>query len=1372
LLSPFTKCNAQTNQTVTNGGKTTAIDFTGATCTYKWANSNPYIGLPASGTGNIPSFTAVNTGGNPVVATITATPIGSGFAYIVNAGSGDVSVINTATNKVVADIPVGSNPNSVCVDPNYDEVYVVNNSSNTISVISTLTNKVTATIPVGPSPWSVTVSPNGSLAYVADGGNNDVEVINTASNKIVKTISAGTNPNAIAVSPDGNLLYVNNSNQVTVINTTTNKVITNIPVGSAPQAILITPDGNTVYEANYASNDVYAINTKTNTVSAIIPVGSNPGGGSMSPDGSVVYVANESSNSVSVISTATNMVTNTIPVGVNPWGVSVRPDGSQVYVANAGSSTISIVDPTTNAIISTIPVGSSPYSFGSFFTGGAGCSQVLNYTITVNPGSTPAITASSAAGAISGCAGTASVNPNIQQFTVSGNGLKGNISLTAPTGFEVSLSAGSNYSTDISIAPTSGTVGNTVIYVRSSATAAAGKISGNVMLTSSGATSLQVAVNGMVNALPTVNPIQNQIVTNGSRTIAVNFTGTGNTYTWINNTPGIGLAASGTGNIPSFTAINTGNVAVTANITVTSVNKQADFEYMTDGTSSQVSVISNSTNSIISTIDVGAEPYGIAVSPDGSTAYVSNYIGASVSVINLSENKVISTIPIGNGPIGIAISPDGRRIYVCFSLGVEVIDASTNQVIKVIGLGNYEPAGLTVSPDGKWLYVADPNNAVLVIINTSTYKDTIVYFPTNILDPAFNVATSPDGSLIYVTGANTHGIWVVDASSQKLIKTINLTLAPIGIAVSPDGSRIYVTDEYSNAVSVVNATDGTLITDVAVGTSPEGISVSPDGGTVYVANVGSNTMSVINTSTNQVTATIAAGANPHSLGNFVKSTIGCNGPPVTFTITVNPTIPTITTSAATGIISACLGSASVDPNIEQFTVSGNNLTGDITAEAPKNFDISLSPGYGYGGSLTFPQTNGKVPATTVYVRSGASDLAGDISGDVALTSAGAQNKYVPVNGTVNALPTVDALNNLAVTNGTVVAVGFTGSANTFAWVNDTPGIGLAASGMGNISSFAAVNTGASPVTATITVMPQSATGCTGSSTTFTITVSPTIAPTITIAGILSPLSTVYGTPSTTTSFTTSGTNLTSGILVMPPAGFEVSADDKTFNNTVTVMAGNSAASTIYIRLAATTHVGNYQGNIVLNSDGASDIDEPMPLSTVSPALLTISADNKSKAYNTPNPALTITYSGFQNGDGPAQLTAQPLVTTTAITSSPGGSYPIMASGAVAKDYTFKYVPGLLTISAVLSAATIPNTFTPNNDGINDTWDIKNLDTYLSCTVNIFNRYGQNLFSSIGYGTPWDGKYHGSNVPTGTYYYIIDLNDDQHAVLSGWVAIIR
>ncbi len=90
---------------------------------------------------------------------------------------------------------------------------------------------------------------------------------------------------------------------------------------------------------------------------------------------------------------------------------------------------------------------------------------------------------------------------------------------------------------------------------------------------------------------------------------------------------------------------------------------------------------------------------------------------------------------------------------------------------------------------------------------------------------------------------------------------------------------------------------------------------------------------------------------------------------------------------------------------------------------------------------------------------------------------------------------------------------------------------------------------------------------------------------------------------------------------------------------------------------------------------------------------------------------------------------------------------------------------------VLEDITIPNTFTPNGDGVNDRWDIKNLKDYQNCFVQVFNRWGTEVYHSTGYATPWDGTLNGKRLPIGTYYYVINLNNNT-SPLAGFVLMIR
>jgi gliding motility-associated-like protein len=84
---------------------------------------------------------------------------------------------------------------------------------------------------------------------------------------------------------------------------------------------------------------------------------------------------------------------------------------------------------------------------------------------------------------------------------------------------------------------------------------------------------------------------------------------------------------------------------------------------------------------------------------------------------------------------------------------------------------------------------------------------------------------------------------------------------------------------------------------------------------------------------------------------------------------------------------------------------------------------------------------------------------------------------------------------------------------------------------------------------------------------------------------------------------------------------------------------------------------------------------------------------------------------------------------------------------------------------------IPNAFSPNSDGINDTWIIRYLDSYPGATVQVFDRYGKRILMSTGYNTPWDGNMGGKPIPAGVYYYVVDPKNGLD-IIKGSVTLLR
>lgn len=142
---------------------------------------------------------------------------------------------------------------------------------------------------------------------------------------------------------------------------------------------------------------------------------------------------------------------------------------------------------------------------------------------------------------------------------------------------------------------------------------------------------------------------------------------------------------------------------------------------------SPVDVIDTVTNTVIASIPVpGIVSFGIADTPNGRNIYVTGGFTANVSVISTSTNTVTATIPDPGRPEGIAISPDGSRAYVTnleSAAGngnqVNVIDTTTNTVVGSITVGT-TPEALAVTPDGAFVYVKNAGDGTVSAIDTST----------------------------------------------------------------------------------------------------------------------------------------------------------------------------------------------------------------------------------------------------------------------------------------------------------------------------------------------------------------------------------------------------------------------------------------------------------------------------------------------------------------------------------------------------------------------------------------------------------------------------------------------------------------------------
>ncbi|MDR7665341.1 PKD domain-containing protein [Methanosarcina sp. Z-7115] len=680
----------------------------------------------------------------------------SSFAYITNSESNDVSVIDTATNKVTDTISVGFNPMGVVINPNGTRVYVVNTRSNDVSVIDTSTNTVITTVPVESSPQGVAVSPNGKKVYVANRYSNNVSVIDTSANTVVSTVTTGKYPVGVAVSPDGKKIYVTNygDNTVSIIDSATKAVVTTASVGKGPKEIAVTPDGTKVYVVNSDSGSISVIDTATNNVIDTVKIGRASCGVAVNPNGTKVYVTNKDEyiSTVSVIDTATNTVTAKVPVGSDPKGIAVTPDGTKVYVAISLYNTVSVIDTATNTVTATMLVGNSPRASGQFI------------------GSIP-------------------VQPVYPLANFSSNVTSDYVYSSVPIQFTDLSENATSWNWDFGDGSSSTKQNPTHTYSKTGIYTVSLKVSNS---------------NGTDSKLATVNIVPKgslapsyAYITNFNRNTVTVINTANDTFT---DTVPVGTKPLGVAVTPDGTKIYVANV---------------DY-----GDSGTVSVIDTATNEVTATVPVGYKysPCGIAVTPDGTKVYVTNRDINCVSVIDTATNTVTAMVPAGINPLGVAVIPDGTKVYVTnrYSNNVSVIDTGTNTVTSTVKVG-LGPCGITVNPTGTKLYVTNCESNTISVIetgsNTVTATLTVGKWP-------MGTAVSPDGTKVYVANEGSNSVSVIDTATNTVIATVHVGASPYGVAVSPDGTKVYVANSRSNTASVIDTATNKVTATVYTGAGP------------------------------------------------------------------------------------------------------------------------------------------------------------------------------------------------------------------------------------------------------------------------------------------------------------------------------------------------------------------------------------------------------------------------------------------------------------------------------------------------------------------------------------------------------------------------
>ena len=295
------------------------------------------------------------------------------------------------------------------------------------------------------------------------------------------------------------------------------------------------------------------------------------------------------------------------------------------------------------------------------------------------------------------------------------------------------------------------------------------------------------------------------------------------------------------------------------------------FVYVTRYADDAVAVIDAATSSIVATIPVSDDPSGIALSPNGTRAYVANHGIGVVSVINTATNVVIAEIPGVFAASSIVVAPDGTRAWVGTDFGfhdVYALDLVTNSIAASIHFIQDVNLGMDLLPDGSRLYVAPAVYDHLVSIDTGTNMpvgDALGFQPSGL---ANDLIVTPDGTRAYVSrqAEGSGRITIVDLATSSQAGEISVGSEPWGLAFGADGTLLYVAGSGTGTISVIDTVTNQVVGEpIVIGGSPRYLAVTPDGTRLFVTNDGNDTVSIVDLATNSVVDTLDVAGMPHGI---------------------------------------------------------------------------------------------------------------------------------------------------------------------------------------------------------------------------------------------------------------------------------------------------------------------------------------------------------------------------------------------------------------------------------------------------------------------------------------------------------------------------
>ncbi len=1250
----------------------------------------------------------------------------------LSAQTAQVTSVQTTLGFPGVDYPGSffSRPQGVAVDANGD-VFVADTANNAVKEIVA----VNGSIPSLPTiltlgsgfyqPAAVAVDARGDV-FVADLGDSTVKEIVAVNGSIpdsptINTLGSGfLLPFGVAVDSNGNVFvgdtYHNAVKEIVAVNGSIPASPTIRTLGSGfslPAGVAVDASGN-VFVADSGNNAVKEMLAVKGSI-PVSPTIDTLGNGFSSPIGVAVdangdvFVADTGNNAAKEIvavngSVPASPTIKTVGGGFNsPDGVAVNAGGDSVFVADTSNSLIEEVRVAVTPFCT--PPSCDPYSPPALSPTTA---SVVNFTFgSRGTIAAPAVVTQGAQGLAFTDAGTGTCTTNGTSHTYNaGDSCTVAVNFT-PTGSGQSLGGVqllNNAGTAVvANAPITGTgTAPVLIFPNNIVQTALGggfinpygvavDASGDVFVADSGNNAVReiVAVNGGIPASPTILTLGSGFYS--PHAIAVD--GSGNVFVADTYNNAVKEIVAVNGSIPAGATILTlgsgfdrpNSVAVDASGDV--------FVVDTDNNAVKEIVAVNGSipaGATILTLGSGfAFPYGVAVDASGDVFVADTFNNAVKEIVAVNGSIPAGATPVtlGSGfydPLGVAVDASGN---------VFVADTFNNAVKEIVAVNGSIPAGATILTLGSGffsvfdvavdasgnVFVADTYNNRIEELNRTTPPS------LSFASTAFGATSSDSPQTVTIeNGGNASLIFPIPASGNDPSISSSFTLDSTGATACP------VTGSGSgSAASLAPGASCTLsISFTPAATGPIGGSLvltdnnlnapAPGYAAQTISLNGKGTADSQTIDFPQIPAQVYGG------GPLTLSATASSGLPVEFVsltgavCKVSGTTLTLAEAGTCTVEAVQVGNADYqEAKVSQsFTVAKD--VPSITWPTPA--------GITYGTALSGTQLNATAsvsgsfsytPATGTVLAAGQQELTATFTPadatDYATSSSTVVLTVNPAAQTITFNPSVTSYTYSPSGTFPVSATASSGLPVTFS--STTGGVCTVSGGMvsilsGGTCTIQAAQTGNPDYSAALPVSVNFRIG--------------QAAPTVTLTGL--PSTAIYG--AAPISF---GAASTSGVVPT----YSVTGPGTLSGSTLTITGAGTVVVTASVAATANYTAASVSRTIV-----------------VAKAPLTATAANLSRQYDVANPALTYGLTGFVNGDTSAVVSGNGTLTTTAVLTSPPGTYPITfaTEGLTAANYSFAYVAGTLTVTPSGSQCSVidySKGFTSNGLSLNGTAKVTN-----------------------------------------------------------------